>query len=233
VRLPWIVHDEAPGPYINGANNFSGTVHQWSKQLLAKFCKRDISSASERAFPGGFGGFFCCWTPSKRGCFHAPEFTRFLSTGVVSASSHVLWRVLSNKVIWVFGHCWLDISHLQTSEWDSLFSWNCVTVPPSDLDYVNKSTSLQQFRLTRTLAEPDDCIATRVVTSIRHWIVLNCERYWLAGVGGRSWARRTKSGEKNIGDGGGFSVKICKLSVRQSPCCLLDICVLLPVRIKT
>ena len=40
------------------------------------------------------------------------------------------------------------------------------------------------------------------------------------------------SGGKDIGDGGGFFVKICKLSVRQSPCCLLDFCVLLPVRIK-
>ena len=36
-----------------------------------------------------------------------------------------------------------------------------------------------------TLVEADDCVATRVVTSIRHWIVLFCERYWLAGVGGR------------------------------------------------
>ena len=35
-----------------------------------------------------------------------------------------------------------------------------------------------------TQAEPDDCVATRVVTSIRHWIVLFCERCWLAGVGG-------------------------------------------------
>ena len=31
----------------------------------------------------------------------------------------------------------------------------------------------------------DDCVATRVVTSIRHWIVLFYEMYWLAGVGGR------------------------------------------------
>jgi len=59
-----------------------------------------------------------------------------------------------------------------------------------------------------TLAEPDDCVATGVVTSIRHWIVLFCERYWLAGVGGRGWARSTKSCGKDIGDGGGFSVKI-------------------------
>jgi len=72
-----------------------------------------------------------------------------------------------------------------------------------------------------TLVEADDCVATRVVTSIRHWIVLFCERYWLAGVGGRGWARRTKSGGKDIGDGGGFSVKIYKLSARQSPCCFL------------
>jgi len=37
--------------------------------------------------------------PQNRGCFNTQEFTRFLSIGVVSASSHALWRVLSNKVI--------------------------------------------------------------------------------------------------------------------------------------
>ena len=45
----------------------------------AKFWKRDISSASERAFPGFFGHFFGCSTPLKKRCFSTEEFTRFLS----------------------------------------------------------------------------------------------------------------------------------------------------------
>ena len=45
-----------------------------------KFWKHDISSASERAFPGFFGDIFCCSTLSKKRCFSTEEFTRFLST---------------------------------------------------------------------------------------------------------------------------------------------------------
>jgi len=48
--------------------------------LAAKFWKRDISSASESAFPGGFGNIFGCSTPSKKRCFSTQEFTRFLPT---------------------------------------------------------------------------------------------------------------------------------------------------------
>ena len=39
------------------------------KPRFSNFGKLDNSSASERAFPGVFGGFFCCWTPSKKGVF--------------------------------------------------------------------------------------------------------------------------------------------------------------------
>ena len=46
----------------------------------AKFGKRDINSASERAFPGFFGDIFGCTTPSKKSCFSTQEFTRFMST---------------------------------------------------------------------------------------------------------------------------------------------------------
>jgi len=46
----------------------------------AKFWKRDISSATEKAFPGFFGNIFGCSTPSKKRCFSTQEFTRFLST---------------------------------------------------------------------------------------------------------------------------------------------------------
>jgi len=112
---------------------------QWSKQLLRmfgpdvidqlksraalfffflrpKFWKRNFSSASERAFHI-LADFFVAELPQKRGCFNTQEFTRFLSTCVVSASSHALWRVLSNKVIRVFFHCWVDISHKLFLTW--------------------------------------------------------------------------------------------------------------------
>ena len=46
----------------------------------AKFWKRDIRSALERAFPGFLGDIFGCSTPSKKRCFSTQEFTRFLST---------------------------------------------------------------------------------------------------------------------------------------------------------
>jgi len=39
----------------------------------AKFWKHDISSASERAFPGFFGNIFGCSTLSKRRCFSTQE----------------------------------------------------------------------------------------------------------------------------------------------------------------
>jgi len=106
------------------------------------FFTSDISSASEKAFPGVLAIFcFVFELPQKRKCFNTQEFTRFLSTGVVSA------RVLSNKVIWVLGHFWVYIPHIQTSEWDSLFFPSCmlstVTVTPSDSDFVSRSACLQ------------------------------------------------------------------------------------------
>ena len=72
-------------------------------------------------FRGFWADCFVAALPQKKGCFNTQEFIRFLSTGVVSVSSHVLWRVLSNTVIRVFGYCWVDIPHIYTSEWDSLF----------------------------------------------------------------------------------------------------------------
>jgi len=107
------------------------------------------------------------------------------------------WRVLSNKVIWALGHCWVDIPHIYTHEWDCLFFFqscllSTVTVTPSDSDYVNRSASLELniLHITSTIASTILCIrttgcmrsrqspyemletvATRVVTGIRHWIV--------------------------------------------------------------
>jgi len=42
-----------------------------------------------------------------------------------------------------------------------------------------------------------ETVATRVVTSTSHWIALFCERYWLAGVGGRGFGRRVSSFGEN------------------------------------
>jgi len=83
----------------------------------------------------------------KKRCFNAQEFTRFLSINI-TALSHALWRVLSNKVIWVRGHltphtyiplsetlCWL-----LTSEWDSL---KAVCSPPSRSRRVTRIMSIE------------------------------------------------------------------------------------------
>jgi len=78
----------------------------------AYFWKSDISSASEKAFLGFFGDFFVAELPQKKSCFDTQEFIRFLSTGVVTASSHVHWLVLSNKVFWAVATAW------------SLMSWH-------------------------------------------------------------------------------------------------------------
>jgi len=69
------------------------------------------------------------------------ELIRFLSTGVVTSSSHELQGVLPNKVICVLSQFCFHTPHIHTSEGDSLFLQFCllftVTVTPSDLYYVN------------------------------------------------------------------------------------------------
>ena len=56
------------------------TIFTERNQLFKTWWKHDISSASERAFPGFFGDIFGCSTLSKKRCFSTQEFTRFLST---------------------------------------------------------------------------------------------------------------------------------------------------------
>ena len=41
--------------------------------------------------------------------------------GVVTGSNHALWRDLSNIVIWLLGHFWVDTPHINTFEGDSVF----------------------------------------------------------------------------------------------------------------
>jgi len=50
---------------------------------------------------------------------------------VSSASSHALWRALSNEVTWVLGHCRVDTPHIHTFEGDSVLSKFVVCSPPS------------------------------------------------------------------------------------------------------
>jgi len=134
---------------------------QWSTQLLrmaapaAKYWKRDFSSASERAFSGGFGGFCVAepWLPPKRGCFNTQEFTRFLSDGNwchLSVESRALTCPFkqSNPSIWSL----LSWHPTHTRLWVRLSVFlklfvSTVTVPPSDSEHVNRSASLQQFWL--------------------------------------------------------------------------------------
>ena len=113
-----------------------------------------LAACRRKYFQGFWADFFVAELPQKRGRFNTQEFTRFLSPGVVSESSHALWRVLSNKVIWVLGHCWVENPHVHTSNRDFLIFDSrllaTVTVMPSDSDYVNRSASLQRFRLIHT-----------------------------------------------------------------------------------
>jgi len=59
-----------------------------------------------------------------------------------------------NKVIWVLGSCWVETPNINASGWDSLlFQSNLlstVTVTLNDSECVNRSASLQQFRLKFT-----------------------------------------------------------------------------------
>jgi len=93
--------------------------HKFHELCLLIFKKHVTLVARRREhFRDFLADFFLAELPQKRGCFNTQEFTRFLSTGVISESSPALWRILSNRV---FGHCWVDIQHVHTSQWDSLF----------------------------------------------------------------------------------------------------------------
>jgi len=165
----------------------------------AESWKRNISSVSEKAFPDFLAILLLLLNSIKR-------------RGVLIHKNSLASCVLPNKAIWVLGHWWVDTPHKHTSEWDSLFLQSCllstVTFTPSDLDHVNRSTSLQLFRLIHLTPSrrsrvrffafvprgaffafvPRGAGSRRtkslktVATRVSRWIVLFCERYWLAGV---------------------------------------------------
>jgi len=184
----------------------------------AKLWKHDFSSASERAFPGVFGGFFFAELPYKRGCFNTQEFT--CSCQLMSSQRRVTRSDLSFQTkypsIWsllswhpIHRHLWVRLPVFL-----KLFV-STVTVPPIDLDYVNRSASLQQFRLiyqrrARRLRSNQDGQQYQALDRFILREVLACRR--------RQVRLNTKHavGREHIDDGGGFSVNICKLSVRQS-----------------
>jgi len=87
----------------------------------AKCWNRGISSALEKVFPG-FRAIFLVAQHSPKKRFFLTRIHSLLVNGYVTASSHALWRILSNKVIWVLGHCWVDTPHIHTFEGDSVLS---------------------------------------------------------------------------------------------------------------
>jgi len=153
-----------------------------------------VSHRSE-SFRDFLANFFDAELPQKKRCFDAQEFTWFLSINIFTALSHALWRVLSNKVIWVLGHCWVNTPHIHTSEWDSLlitYLWvrlsescllSTVTVTPSDSDYVNRSACLQLFRFKKphSLEEYDVSMKWVVIIDRKHfvdWILMGTLFCW-------------------------------------------------------
>jgi len=69
------------------------------------------------------------------------EYTRIhslLVNGVVTASNHALWRVLSNIMIWLLGHFWVDTPHINTFERDSVFKITLLEAPTGTLLFYYK-----------------------------------------------------------------------------------------------
>ena len=99
--------------------------------------------------------------------FQCTRIHSLLGNAVVTASSHALWRVFSNKVIWVFGHCWVDTPHVHTFEGDPAVQVCCllstVAVTPShDSDYTealfSKTVSVKITGFVKIRTEPTSTI---------------------------------------------------------------------------
>ena len=101
--------------------------------LPTKCWKRDISNASERAFPRVFGGFFCYWTPSKKGVFC---YARIHSLLVNWCHHSFETRALTCPFKQSTLSAWSLLSWLHTSDGDSMFFFksnllSTVTATPS------------------------------------------------------------------------------------------------------
>ena len=84
-------------------------------------------------FRGFVGDDFVADLTQKKKYFHTQEFTCILSTSVVTASRHALWRVVSNQVISALGHCWVHTPHIHayTLLSETLCIFKVVCFPPS------------------------------------------------------------------------------------------------------
>jgi hypothetical protein len=110
-------------------------------------------------------------------------------------------------VIWVFG-CWVNIPHTHTSERDYLLFESCshptVTVTPSDLNYANRSNSLQRFGSIHTSTIASMILRIRTTGACapgsRRMILLKTVATWLnryfAGSQGGGAKKRPGNGDK-------------------------------------
>ena len=95
--------------------------------------------------------------------------------GVVTASSHVLCRVLSNIVIWLLGHFWLDTPHINTFEGGSVLSTFVVCSPPSRPASVKATPA--ETRIMSTEALLSKTVSVKIYTK-RTW---NLRSAWATG----------------------------------------------------
>jgi len=190
------------GPLIGEAKNFSESLApnqlinqtRFQKKRII-FLRRQVTIVALRRehFRDFFADFLLLNFFQKRGRCNTQEFTCFLPTGVVLVSSRAVTCPFkqSNPSVWslfswhpTHTHLWVRLSVLL-----KVFV-STGSVPPSDSDYVNRSASLQPFRLIHKRRARRSRSA-RVDNSIRYWIVLFCERYWLG------WRRRARLSTKH------------------------------------
>jgi len=133
------------------------------RRRLRNFEKRAI----DRACPSVFGDHFWLLKSLQKRSFNSQEFARSSQRMVVTASSRALWRVLSHKVFWVFGHCWVDTPHINTFKGDPVLSKFVVCSPPSRSRRVINRTIRKSFSSTVLVKF---CIeATGMILCIHTW----------------------------------------------------------------
>jgi len=99
--------------------------------ICAVICKNLKTWHEKRVRECIFGGFLAKFLfaqlPPKRGVLvHKNSLASYQRC--ITASSHTLWRVLSNKVIWVFGHIQIFRLQVRHSPCCTLFLINCFEI---------------------------------------------------------------------------------------------------------
>jgi len=102
----------------------------FSTQELTCSLSIGVITAGVERFPGDWKIFLLLNSLQKR-CFSTQELICSFSIGFVTASSLALWRVLSNKVIWVLGYCWVKLTpHTYTPLRETLCFLKVICSPP-------------------------------------------------------------------------------------------------------